>query len=71
MSAEGLVAVEIKETPTGFLNVRDGPSTYAELIGTVYPGEKYLFLEESEGWYKIKLRDGSEGWVYAKYVGKK
>lgn len=68
--AEGLVAVEIKETPTGFLNVRAGPSTYAELVGTVYPGEKYLYLAEEVGFYKIKLRDGSEGWIYAKYVEK-
>ncbi|MBM4401820.1 MAG: SH3 domain-containing protein [Candidatus Cloacimonetes bacterium] len=69
--SEGLVAVEIKDTPTGFLNVRNGPSTYAELIGTVYPGEKYLYLDEEASWYKIKLRDGSEGWVIAKYAEKK
>ncbi len=69
--AEGLVAVEIMETPTGFLNVRDSPSTFAKLLGTVYPNEKYLYLDEASGFYKIRLRDGSEGWVYAKYAEKK
>lgn len=67
----GKSVVEISQTPTGFLNVRGGPSLNSTLIGSVYPGEKYLFLEEQKDWYRIKLRDGSEGWVYAKYAQKK
>lgn len=67
---EGLPAVEIQKTPTGFLNVREDPSLDAELKGVVFPGEKYLLLEEVSGWYKIRLRDDSWGWIYSVYAKK-
>jgi len=52
----------IKETETGWLRVRDGPSLTASEAAKVKPGEKYDFLDEKEGWYKIKY-DEKEGWI--------
>lgn len=63
-------SVVIKDTPTGFLRVRASASTSAGEIGQVKPGEKYPFLEEKDGWYKITYSEGKDGWVSSKYVEK-
>ncbi|OGG13265.1 hypothetical protein A3D77_05375 [Candidatus Gottesmanbacteria bacterium RIFCSPHIGHO2_02_FULL_39_11] len=61
--------VTIKDTPTGFLRVRSGPSLSASETAQVKPGEKYPYLDESDGWYKITI-DGGEGWIAARYADK-
>lgn len=60
----------ITETETGWLNVRQGPGTNYAVKTKVYPGESYPLLEELTGWYKIKMKDGSSGWVLSKYAVK-
>ena len=63
--------VIIKDTPTGWLNVRKEPSTASsvEVITQVNPGEKYSFLDENNsGWYQIELDTGQVGWVSSKYA---
>lgn len=60
----------ILDTPTGFLRVRDQPSLNGNQVGQVLPGEKYDLLEEQNGWYKIKLKDGTLGWVSSQYAQK-
>jgi hypothetical protein len=63
--------VEIKDTPTGFLRVRSGPTTGDPEVGQVKPGEKYELIDtdETSGWYKIKYDDG-EGWISNDYATK-
>ena len=61
--------VVIKNTPTGWLRVRLGPSTTATEAGKVNPGEKYPLLDEQSGWDQIKLPDKT-GWVSDSYVEK-
>lgn len=62
--------VEISETPTGWLRVRSSPSTaQGNEVTTVSPGQKYAYLESNEaGWYKIRLPDGTEGWISGRYA---
>ncbi len=62
--------VRILETPTGWLNVRSGPSTVYDILKKVLPGESYELLEEQEEWYKIRLSATEEGWVIYEYVEK-
>lgn len=62
--------VEIQDTPTGFLRVRSEPSTAASESGRVNPKEKYHLIDEETGWYKIKLNDGTEGWISGRYAEK-
>lgn len=51
------------------LNVRSGPSSAYNLIAKVYNGEVYLIQDKaSNGWYKIKTKDGLTGWVSGNYV---
>lgn len=62
--------VIISSTPNGFLRVRESPSTASTEIGRVLPGESYPLISEQIGWYKIKLKNGSEGWVSSSYSKK-
>jgi len=63
--------VVIKETPTGWLRVRETPSTSAKELAKVNPKEEYPLLEEKAGWYKIEYEAGKEGWISATYAEKK
>ena len=60
--------VVILDTPTGFLRVREASSSGSPQVGEVAPGEEYDLLEETQSWYKIKLKDGKEGWISKTYA---
>jgi len=62
------IYVKITETPTGWLNVRSGPGTNFEKITRVDVGGKYVLLEDGKKWYKIKLDDEVEGWIFSEYA---
>lgn len=64
--------VEILDTPTGWLNVREQPRTgnEDEIITKINPGEKYALLDEESGWIQITLSDGTEGWISGRYAEK-
>src|SRR3990167_8893994 len=61
----------IKDTPTGFLRVREDASITASEEAQVKPGDKFDLLEEKNSWYKIEYEKGKEGWVYSQYAEKK
>lgn len=63
--------VLVKSTPTGFLRVRDQASISGKEIAQVKPGDELELLEELNGWDKVKLKDGTEGFVSSQYVSKK
>ncbi len=65
----------IKDTPTGFLNVRLEANKTASKAGEVKPGEKFSFLKtasDSAGtvWYQIKYDGINLGWISGQYVTK-
>lgn len=62
--------VTIQSTPTGFLRVRQDPSTTSSEVARVKPDEKYELVEETDGWYKIKLDDGTVGWISSEFAVK-
>lgn len=59
--------VIIKETETGFLRVREGPTITASESAQIKPGEKYELLDEEAGWYKIKYNGNEEGLIQGKF----
>lgn len=63
--------VVVKETPTGFLRVRDKASLNSKEITQVKPGTSLILLEEQSSWDRIRLPDGREGYVSSSYVEKK
>jgi beta-N-acetylglucosaminidase len=52
------------------LNVRSGPSTSHKSIASISKNNSVTIIQESNGWYKVKLSNGSTGWVSGKYVSK-
>jgi uncharacterized protein YgiM (DUF1202 family) len=60
--------LKIKETDTGYLNVRSAPSFSGEVIRQVDVGSKWVTTDQQGGWYKISLNDEVDGWVYAQYI---
>ena len=59
--------VMIKDTPTGFLRVRETPS--GKEIARVKPKESFPFLEKDEsGWYKIEYEQDRQGWISSTYA---
>ena len=55
---------------TSVLNVRSGAGTNYAIIGKLYKGNSIDILSSSNGWYKVKLSNGSTGWVSSQYVDK-
>lgn len=63
--------VLVKNTPTGFLRVRDKPNLTGKEIARVKPGDSLILLEEQGAWDRIRVSDGVEGFVSSSYVEKK
>lgn len=63
--------VIVKSTPTGFLRVRDKASTAGKEVAQVKPGDTLVLLEEQGAWDRVRLSNGTEGFVSSSYVEKK
>lgn len=74
-------AYQDASTPTGILitvtytdpmNVRNGPGTFYDIIGQIFPGDVFPAIGISPGreWIQISYSQGQGGvgWVYAAYV---
>jgi uncharacterized protein YgiM (DUF1202 family) len=46
-----------------FVNLRQGPSMDSKIINVLKKGTKLTVLEEKAGWLRVRLEDGTEGWV--------
>lgn len=70
--SDDLGMITILSTPVGYLRVRAEDSTEAQEVAQVEPGEEYELIEENEDkdWFKIKLSDEQEGWIFAQYATK-
>lgn len=62
--------VEILNTPTGFLRVRESNSISSAEIARVLATEAYDLISEENGWFQIKLKDGKMGWISSQYAKK-
>lgn len=61
--------VEIIDTETGYLNVRETASGSSRIIAKVSPGERFIQKDTSQyGYVQIELSNGELGWVSQKYV---
>ncbi|MBI4022317.1 MAG: SH3 domain-containing protein [Candidatus Andersenbacteria bacterium] len=71
-AAPAKTTVTIKDTETGYLNVRESASTAAAIIIKINPGSSHTLLEETEqgDWYKIQVDDDTVGWIASRYATK-
>jgi TonB family protein len=51
------------------LNVRAEPSTQAGIVATAKRGAALAVLANGNGWLKVRLANGREGWVAERFVG--
>ena len=58
---------KVKITHTGSVNVRKNSNVDSERVGTAKSGGIYTYLDtSSNGWYRIRMENGKEGWVSGK-----
>lgn len=50
------------------LNLRGGPSTEFDKVGSVQAGDVLLVIREQPGWLQVELPNGDTGWVSTRYV---
>jgi uncharacterized protein YgiM (DUF1202 family)/cell wall-associated NlpC family hydrolase len=50
------------------LRVHSGPSTSAPVVNAVQKGQHMRVIAKGGGWVRVRLSDGSVGWVSAAYV---
>lgn len=60
--------IEITDTETGWLRVREAPEISASESAKINVGEKFSVLEETTGWIKIEYKPGKTGWISSQYV---
>jgi len=50
------------------INVRQGRDTSFPIVETLKSGQSVTVLESSNGWSKIQLADGKQGWLISSYL---
>ena len=53
---------------TGNVYLRQGPGTSHEALDILRKGTEVILYEMESGWYRIKLEDGTAGYVSSKYI---
>lgn len=67
-STDNKTYITIRENPQGWLRVRVDGAIDASESAKVKPGEKYEFLDEKTGWFKIKYNDNKDGLVEGEFI---
>jgi uncharacterized protein YgiM (DUF1202 family) len=49
-------------------NIRSEPTTKSMIVITLRRGEKVVKVDESAGWYNVRLPSGETGWVSKRLV---
>lgn len=63
--------IEITNTETGTLNVREIASGAADIIRQVSPGQRFFVVGDAgNGWLQIELGDGTTGWISQIYANR-
>lgn len=56
-------------TDASNLNIRSTPSTDGEIVGKAAHNEVVTLVEKTDdSWWKVKTKDGEEGYAYAQYL---
>jgi uncharacterized protein YgiM (DUF1202 family) len=50
------------------LNLRSGAGTQYRIIGSLAPGDPVQVLERGDGWTRVRIGGGTEGWIAAGYL---
>ncbi len=61
-------SVTIATVTAEWLNVRESPSTEADVIATVEAGQWFIVTDQGGGWVRIDYTSGMEGFLNAEFV---
>lgn len=50
------------------VNIRKGPGTSYGVVTKTKAGQQFAVLEDSGGWLRVRLHNGTEGWISKDYV---
>ncbi|MFH0924351.1 MAG: SH3 domain-containing protein [bacterium] len=53
-----------------YVYLRKGPSIQEEKVGYAKKDDLLPIVEKTDNWYKVRLNDGKEGWIYGDLVKK-
>lgn len=56
------------EDSDGFSNVRAGPTTRTDIVGTVREGETFSTWRQDGSWWQVELSDGTRGYIYRRLI---
>ncbi len=54
--------------PSAEVPVRRGQGTEYKIVAVVESGTMVTLVEENEGWAKVQLKSGKEGWILKRYL---
>lgn len=69
-STPGDHAIGTVRVTAASLNVRRDPSASSEVVTQVRKGTRLTLLTSGDGWMKVRLDDGSTGWVASQHVSR-
>lgn len=58
----------VARTNDGYLNMRSGPGTDFRIIRRLYAGQGVYDTGADGNWLRVRLADGSTGWVSARFL---
>ncbi|MCK0166955.1 SH3 domain-containing protein [Jannaschia sp. S6380] len=58
----------VRETETGYLNLRDGPGTRHDVLRRLSPGDRVEVEETMGRWARVRGPSGNRGWVSSDYL---
>ena len=68
LSLATLVSAETITVTAPKANIRSGPGTGYKIIDSAKKGENLESIERREGWIKVRLKGGREGWITERLV---
>ena len=68
LSLATLVSAETITVTASKANIRSGPGTGYKIIDSAKKGENLKSIERREGWIKVWLKGGREGWITERLV---
>ena len=60
-------AMEVRVTTTDAVNIRETPDTNGNKVGSAAKGDSFVRIDESDGWSKIRYKDG-EAYIKSEFL---
>ena len=67
-TSESLVGKTLYISTQNYANLRSAPTLEADVVLEVKPGAAMVVQKEENGWYNVKLDDGTVGWIFNSVV---